>query len=77
MVILLVYQKTIITYFKVSQLDQAGKAAKIERDSCLQCLSSESDFEHLNLPQSLDVLVKKFINTYSGDYITDTNGMNN
>ena len=38
-----------------------------------QCLSSDSDIEHLNLPQTLDVLVKKFINTYSGDYITDTN----
>ena len=38
-----------------------------------QCLSSDSDIEHLNLPQTLDVLVKKFINTYSGDYIIDTN----
>ena len=40
-----------------------------------QCLSSDSnsDIENLNLPQTLDVLVKKFINTYSGDYITDTN----
>ena len=36
-----------------------------------QCLSSDSDIEHLNLPQTLDVLVKKFINTYSGDYIND------
>ena len=38
-----------------------------------QCLSSDSDIEHLNLPQTLDVLVKKFINTFSGDYLTDTN----
>ena len=37
-----------------------------------QCLSSDSDIEYLNLPHTLDVLVKKFINTYSGDYITDT-----
>ena len=37
-----------------------------------QCLSSDSDSEYLNLPRTLDVLVKKFINTYSGDYITDT-----
>ena len=36
-----------------------------------QCLSSDSDIEHLNLPQTLDVLVKKFINTYSGDYLND------
>ena len=49
-----------IIYFKVSQLKQAGK-----------CLSSDSDIEHLNLPKTLDVLVKKFINTYSGDYIND------
>ena len=37
-----------------------------------QCLSSDSDIEHLNLPQTLDALVNKFINTYSGDYLTDT-----
>ena len=36
-----------------------------------QCLSSDSDIEHLNLPQTLNVLVKNFINTYSGDYIND------
>ena len=36
-----------------------------------QCLSSDSDIEHPNLPQTLDVLVKKFINTFSGDYIND------
>ena len=40
---------------------------------CGQCLSSYSDTEHLNLPLTLDVLVKMFITTYSGDYITDTN----
>ena len=34
-----------------------------------QWLSSDSDIEHLNLPQILDILVKKIINTYSGDYI--------
>ena len=37
-----------------------------------QYLSSDSDIEHLNLPQTLDVIVKNFFNTYSGDYIIDT-----
>ena len=38
---------------------------------CL-CSYSVSESENLKFPQTLDVLVKKFINTYSGDYITDT-----
>ena len=36
-----------------------------------ECLSSDSDIEHLNLPQTLNVLIKKFINTYSEDCIND------
>ena len=34
-----------------------------------QCLLCESDVDHLILPQTLQILVKKFINTYSGDYL--------
>ena len=37
-----------------------------------QCLDCENDAEFLNLPKTLEVLVKKFVNTYSGDYITDS-----
>ena len=36
-----------------------------------QCLSSEHDVNWLNLPKTLEKLVKKFVNTFSGDYITD------
>ena len=35
-----------------------------------QCLSSDSDIEQLNFPQTLDVIVK---NTYFEDYIRDKN----
>ena len=35
-----------------------------------QCLRSESD---VDLPRTLNKSVKNFINTYSGDYINDTN----
>ena len=38
-----------------------------------QHLSSDSDVGYLNVPQTLHILVKKFINTYSGDYIIDMN----
>ena len=34
-----------------------------------QCLVCESDVDHIILPQTLQILVKKFINTYSGDYL--------
>ena len=37
-----------------------------------QCLDCENDAEFLNLPKTLEILVKKFVNTYSGDYITDS-----
>ena len=37
-----------------------------------QCLGCESDVVHLNLPKILQILVKKFINTYIGDYIMDS-----
>ena len=37
-----------------------------------QCIDSENDAESLNLPKTLEILVKKFVNTYSGDYITDS-----
>ena len=37
-----------------------------------QCLDCENDAESLNLPKTLEILVKKFVNTYSGDYITDS-----
>jgi len=37
-----------------------------------QCLDSENDAEFMNLPKTLEILVKKFVNTYSGDYITDS-----
>ena len=30
-----------------------------------QCLVCESDVDHIILPQTLQILVKKFINTYS------------
>ena len=36
-----------------------------------QCLDCENDAESLNLPKTLEILVKKFVNTYSGDYIID------
>ena len=36
-----------------------------------QCLCCEHDVNLLNLPKILEKLVKKFVNTYSGDYITD------
>ena len=38
-----------------------------------QCLGCEDDADCLNLPKTLEILVKKFINTYSGDYIIDSN----
>ena len=34
-----------------------------------QCLLCESDVDQLILPQTLQILFKKFINTYSGDYL--------
>ena len=37
-----------------------------------QCLSSEHDVNWLNLPKTLEKLVKKFVNTFSGDYITNS-----
>ena len=36
-----------------------------------QCLCSEDDVNWLNLPKTLEKLVKKFVNTFSGDYIND------
>ena len=36
-----------------------------------QCTDCENDAESLNLPKTLEILVKKFVNTYSGDYIHD------
>ena len=36
-----------------------------------QCLCSENDVNWLNLPKTLEKLVKKFVNTFSGDYIND------
>ena len=36
-----------------------------------QCLCSEHDVNWLNLPKTLEKLVKKFVNTFSGDYIND------
>ena len=37
-----------------------------------QFLDCEKDAESLNLPKTLEILVKKFVNTYSGDYIIDS-----
>ena len=34
-----------------------------------QCLAGESDVDHLILPQILQILVKNYINTYSGHYL--------
>ena len=36
-----------------------------------QCLCSEHYVNWLNLPKTLEKLVKKFVNTFSGDYIND------
>ena len=36
-----------------------------------QCLCSKNDVNWLNLPKTLEKLVKKFVNTFSGDYIHD------
>ena len=38
-------------YFKVSQFEQAGRLKKLAAYNVGQCLSSDSDIEHLNLPQ--------------------------
>ena len=38
-----------------------------------QCLGCEDDADCLNLPKTLEILVKKFINTYCGDYMIDSN----
>ena len=37
-----------------------------------QCLDCENDAESLKLLKTLVILVKEFVNTYSGDYITDS-----
>ena len=36
-----------------------------------QCLCSEHDVNCMNLPKTLEKLVKKFVITFSGDYIND------
>ena len=36
-----------------------------------QCLCSEHDVNCLNLTKKLEKLVKKFVNTFSGDYINN------
>ena len=37
-----------------------------------QCLDCENDAESLTLPNTLEILVKKFANPYSEDYIIDS-----
>ena len=50
---------------KLNRLNEVGAY------NVVQCLCSEDDVNWLNLPKTLEKLVKKFVNTFFGDYIND------
>ena len=54
---------------KQEEINQIKEVAASNIGQCLDCLNYA---ESLNLPITLEILVKKFENTYSGDYIIDS-----
>ena len=54
-----------------SESTQEKRLTEVVAYNVRQCLCSEHDVNRLNLPQTLEKPVEKFVDTFSGDYIAD------